>query len=235
MLGSGAWSELARVSEGLASRTERDLYFILKGHEMFKWMRGPVQLDIFGHFRRWGDNLDDNPSFSRSSFWHCRWLSSSISDLGTILSREGRGCIVFVPLRMLHSSANSTWKRHVCARFLSFGLSEEQLLPSEAFRIHQSQILSWGYLSSLKKYLWFRAPGRGSCVQPVFGSATGLQRRRGLEAPLVFVGHRLSRQMVNISTRWRWTERPVQNEGRSVKEIPEPSRHVTGNGAGNLN
>jgi hypothetical protein len=52
MLGSGAWSELARVSEGLASRTERDLYFILKGHEMFKWMRGPVQLDIFGHFRR---------------------------------------------------------------------------------------------------------------------------------------------------------------------------------------
>ena len=46
-------------------------------------------------------------------------LSSAISDLGAILSREGRGCIGFGPLRMLHSSTNSTWKRHVCVRLLS--------------------------------------------------------------------------------------------------------------------
>ncbi|CAL1139002.1 unnamed protein product [Cladocopium goreaui] len=44
----------------------------------------------------------------------------------------------------------------------------------------------------------------------------------GLLAVAAVCSQSLALQMVNISTRWRWTERPVQNEGRSVKDFLEP-------------
>ena len=101
------------------------------------------------------------------------------------------------------------------------------------FFIHSSS----GNFSDLEKHLWRWTPCRGSCVQPIYctvprrlhlcnerGGAkqdSAIERKRhitksnSLESRIARNG---LRQMADVSSRWRWTERPVQAEGRAVKE-----------------
>ena len=168
-------------------------------------------------------------------------LSSTSSNFGTILLREGRGCIGFVPLRMLHSSTNSTWRRHVCVRHtVSYSIYVVTLDLAKNSSCHPtlSDFIRLRPLIRSQKVLV--VPGSWPwqlCAASLWLCNWAASRPSWcLVVTFVYFCDCLSlRQMVNISTRWRWTERPVQNEGRSVKEISKPSRHATGNGAGNLN
>ena len=139
-------------------------------------------------------------------------------------------------LRIQHSSQLlESMRQFFRASFLFFSLLLYLSLSLSflCFFIHSSS----GNFSDLEKHLWRWTPCRGSCVQPIYctvprrlhlcnerGGAkqdSAIERKRhitksnSLESRIARNG---LRQMADVSSRWRWTERPVQAEGRAVKE-----------------